>query len=91
MVIALSLFVGFLAGVLVGGFYCLLLWRSVRLLLGGGRTVTFALLAMMRVAMVVLLVWLAFHWDVPVPVIAAALAGFAVVRLAATRIPSGGA
>ncbi len=86
---AMVLVAAFLAGALVGGLYCLLLWRSVRHLLGGGRIVAFALMALSRVSLVMALVWLALQRGAPASSIVAAAAGFALVRLAATRRPTG--
>jgi len=80
------LFAGALAGAVIGGLYLGLLWAAVRHLPQDQRGVlVFVGLALARAALLLGALAAAAVLGVPTIALVAALAGFVVVRLAATR------
>ena len=78
---------GALAGALVGALYLGLLWVAVRYLpQDRGGVLAFVGLAVARIALVLGALALAARLGVPATGLIAALAGFVIVRLAATRL-----
>lgn len=74
-----------LAGAALGVLYLGMLWASVRALARGRPAVAFVALAVARAAMILGALGLALRLGAGAGEILAALAGFAAVRLAATR------
>lgn len=81
------LFAGVLAGAVIGGLYLGLLWAAVRLLpQDRGGVLVFVGLALARMVLLLGALAAAAALAVPAMGLVAALAGFVVVRLAATRL-----
>jgi len=74
-----------LVGAALGALYLGLLWVSVRALAGQRPAVTFVALALARAALVLGALAAALSFGAGAGAILAALAGFVIVRLAATR------
>lgn len=85
MTLILSHLVAALAGATLGGLYLGLLWRAVDVLAHQGRALPFVLLGLTRALVVVAALAAALVLGAAATHIAAALFGFVVVRLAATR------
>lgn len=82
---AVQLVVGFLAGVALGGVYHALLWVAVRQLAGARGPMIFIGLALLRAALVIGALAVAFGSGLPLGAVATAMLGFLTVRLTATR------
>ncbi len=84
---AFVLFAGALAGAVIGGLYLGLLWAAVRHLpQNRGGVLVFVGLALARMVLLLGALAAAAALAVPAMGLVAALAGFVVVRLAATRL-----
>ena len=76
----------FVAGAVSGALYLGLLWMAARVLIGAGQGLLFAVLAFVRIALVLGVLGCAIALGAGADVLLAGLAGFVLVRVLGTRV-----